>query len=102
MVTVRIGTSERSLSEADPSWINQQVNARRKVNEPVCVVVSISTTTISLRLVTSDCGYTYGGGLPLNSYEQRIVEIWRSRRMSEAHFVGGDLISFLEILRQRL
>lgn len=98
MVTIRIGESERQLSEADASWINQQINRRRGDNLPVCVRVTIVTNELNMVLTTPTCSGSAGGGRAPKPKEQEVFELWAKRRLNEASFTGGDLVAFLRQL----
>src|SRR6266496_239614 len=95
MVTIHIGDSERSLSEADASWINQQINRRRSDNLPVCVRVMVVTDELNMVLTTPTCGGSHGGGRAPYRREQEVFELWERRGMNQPDFTGGVLIAFL-------
>lgn len=94
-VEVQIGSEKRSIDDASPSWINDQINRRRKDGSPVCVRVSIIKNSINLILSTPACP-SGGGGGSLNTQEEEIVDLWRKHHLSGENFTGGNLVSFLK------
>lgn len=85
MSTIKIGGNQRSLHEADPQWINQQINRRRREGQPVCVQVSISSGGANLRLATPTCAGTGGGGgRRPNRLESEILELWEKLGLNQA------------------
>jgi hypothetical protein len=100
--TITIAGESRTLEQADESWINQQINRRNNDDVPVCVVVALKTTGVDVRLATSACVITGGGGRLPSVREQQIFELWRTHGMTTNGFAGGQLISFLKQLRRLL
>lgn len=94
-VEVQIGSEKRSIDDSSPSWINDQINRRRRDGIPVCVQVYINKESINLRLSTPGCSGGGGGG-SLNTQEMEIVDLWRKHHLSEDSYTGGNLISFLK------
>lgn len=103
MITVQIGGSgERRLEETDESWINQQINRRRDEGQPVCVRVTITTTSLNLALTTPGCAGTGGGGRAPNQREQQVFELWEQRRLNTTDFSSGNLVAFLKQLQRMI
>lgn len=100
MIKIQIGTSERDLNDANESWINQQINRRRKDGQSVCVRLRIRTNSLDFTLATSSCGG--GGGRRPKPSEQKIFDLWKKHGLTEADFTGGNLIAFLKQLRKFL
>lgn len=100
MVTIKIGSSEQSLENADESWINQQINGRRRDGQSVCVRVVINDGSINMALSTPNCAGGGGGGRPPNQQEQRIFDLWDKHGLNKSEFNGGHLIAFLKQLRR--
>jgi hypothetical protein len=46
MITIQIGNDSRSLEDADEPWMVQQVNNRQREGLPICIRVSIQTSTL--------------------------------------------------------
>src|SRR5947209_6442274 len=99
-VTIQIGAEEHSLSDANESWINDQIARRQRDRFPVCVVVRIQITGVDLRLATPACGGRGGGGRLPNPREQEIIELWGERKLNSADFTGGNVVAFLKQLRR--
>src|SRR6267154_511324 len=102
VVTISIGSSSRTIQEADESWINQNVNGRRHDGVVVCVQVRIQQSGADLALATPGCSSGFGGGRPPNALEQRIIEVWNERGLNTAGFTGGNVVAFLHQLKKVL
>lgn len=100
MITIRISTDTRPLAEATESWINEQVNRRRRDEQNICVGVTINTSGINVSLATPGCGKSPGGGRPANGNELEIIDLWAKRGLSSSDFTAGNLIAFLKQLRR--
>lgn len=98
MTTIKIGTAVRSLSEADPQWIEGQINGRKNDGLPVCIVVIVQAEDVDIRLATPTCGTGGGGYRPLKPREKAIVELWKRCGLTEASFSAGSLIAFVKEL----
>lgn len=101
MITIKIGESERALGDAEPSWINQQINRRREEGVSVCVRVTIHTQALNIVLTTPGCTGGGGGRLPTRD-EQAILDLWQERGLTRPEFTGGNLIAFLRQLERML
>jgi hypothetical protein len=99
-IRVRIGNEERTIEEADESWINQQINRRRAAGELVCVTVRVELEGINVVLRTPSCPSTGGGGRPPTPRERDIFELWERRGLNDPAFTGGNLVAFLRQLTQ--
>jgi hypothetical protein len=103
MSSIRIGADERRLAEADAHWITQEINARRRDGNSVCVVVTISTDELNLHLATPSCsGGGGGGGRPPTAREKAILDLWSQRGLSESMFQAGDVIAFVQQVQRYL
>ena len=102
MITIRIGSNERSYSDADAGWINQQINRRRHDGQLVCAQVVIDAAGVNMVLSTLACARSGGGGRPPNSRESSIFDLWNKRGLNSNDFNGGQLIAFLKQLPQFL
>lgn len=100
MNTVKIGSDERLINEADAQWINEQINRRRNDLGDVCVVVRINEPEISITLATPSCIGSGGGGRKPNTKESVVLDLWMDRGMNQSDFSGGDLVSFLAQLKR--
>lgn len=96
MIKVRIGESERELSNATPQWINEQIDRRRKDGVSVCVRVLINTGSMNLALSTPSCGGGGGGGRPPNPEERQFLSLWEKLHLNTPDFSGGNLVAFLK------
>ncbi|MCK2147443.1 hypothetical protein MYE70_00010 [Marinobacter alexandrii] len=102
MSTVKIGSDERPLGEADAQWINQQINRRRDDGEDVCVIVRINEPGVDVTLATPSCGGGGGGGRKANDQESAVLSLWTDRGMNQTDFNGGSLVAFLSQLDRLL
>lgn len=95
MITLTIGSLERMLessSDIDEPWINEQINRQNAT----CVRVQIKKAGLDLHLATPGCGAGAGGGRTPEPAEQRIIDLWQERGLSQPHLTGGNLIAFLK------
>lgn len=101
MIRIEIGGngSERTLEEASESWINQQINRRRRDGVPVCVRVYIKEGELDVVLATSDCRSMGGGTRRPKPAEAEIFRLWDSLGLKDPNFASGQLIAFLKRLR---
>lgn len=96
-IKIKIGSEQRTLAEANPDCINQQINRRRNDSEAVCVRISVECPGIRLVLSTPDCP-TGGGTRRPNREEERILLLWEERGLSRRDFTGGNVVAFLKQL----
>jgi hypothetical protein len=99
-VNVQIGTEERALSDANESWIIDQIVRRQRDGASICIVVRIRIAGADLRLVTPGCGSSSGGGRPPNPQEQEIIQLWTERKLNSPEFTAGNVVAFLKQLRR--
>jgi hypothetical protein len=96
MDTVKIGSQERSLNDADPHWVEQQINGLRRDGEAVTVVVRIQVGYRELCFVSPP-----SGGASRTQYsaaQNAVIALWSKCGMNGASISPGDLISFLKQL----
>jgi hypothetical protein len=96
MITVAIAGETRDISDASESWINQQINRRRKDGFSVCVVITINTSGVNVTLSTPGCSVGFGGGRAPNANEREVFELWDKRGLNRPDFTAGNLIAFLK------
>lgn len=101
MVKIKIGSEERNIEDINSSWINQQINRRRK-DGPVCVRVTINDDAINMVLSSGDCPRTGGGVRPARTQEKEIFVLWGKHRLNEANFPSGQLVAFIKQLQRFL
>jgi len=102
VITISIGSLTQTIQEADESWINQNVNGRRRDGVAVCVQVRIQEGGADLALATPGCSSGFGGGRPPNALEQRIIDLWNERGLNTTGFTGGNVVAFLHQLKKVL
>ncbi len=99
-VTVQIGNETRDLDDATESWINEQIDRRRRDGASICITVRIQLPGVDLRLDTPACGGGSGGGRQPNSSEQQIINLWNERKLNSSDFSGGNVVAFVKQLRR--
>lgn len=99
MIKVKIGESEREGRDADPQWINEQINGRRRDGINVCVRVTIESSQVNLLLTTPSCARSVGRPRPLREDEKIVLTLWEKHHLNSDGFASGDVISFLRQLR---
>ena len=102
MGSIRIGNAEKPLKDADPQWITQQINDRRRDGQNVCIVIVIRETDIDVCLATPTCGGGGGRGRSLNMRESELVELWNRLGLNEADFAPGNVVAFVKQVLQKL
>ena len=102
MNRIRIGTNERPLAEATESWVNQQIDQRRRDGQSVCVQVFLDEGGVNIILATPTCTSSGGGGRPPTAKEQELFDLWNRRHLNQQNFTGGDVVAFLKQLRHAL
>lgn len=102
MITIRIGETEREISSADESWINQQINRRRADDLTVCVKVIVKEGYLDMILLTPTCNASGGGGRSPRPREKSVFDLWNQRGLNEDNFAEGNLIAFLKQLKHIL
>jgi len=95
MSTIRIGTDERDLRDADSQWITQEIQGRRRDGLAVCVVIQIRTADLSMTLATPGCGGAGGGRLP-NRREAEVLKLWEELGLGEPGFEPGSVVAFVK------
>lgn len=81
------------------SWVNEQINRRRKEDQSVCVQVLIKTTGVNVRLATPACGSS-GEGRPAIGRELEILDLWNAKGLNSGEFTASSLIAFLKQMRK--
>jgi len=103
MVTVRIGDSEKSLEEAEPHWITQQINQRREDGiTSICVKVIIREGSVEMILSTPGCGGGVGRPGQPSSEEKDIIDLWQKQNLNEYEFTPGNLVAFIQQLKKMI
>jgi len=100
MSKIKIGESERDLSEVNESWITHQVREREQNGESVCVQVKLKDDGVEMILSTPQCGCGGGGGRLPNEKEKSIFELWNTRHLNQHKWEVGNLIAFLKQLHR--
>jgi hypothetical protein len=102
MITIKIGNNERSDGDINARWITDQVNARRRVGEKICVFFKVNCGDINLSLPSRDCPKSVdgGGGRPPNVKEEFILDEWKKKGFSVNDVNPGMVVSFWEFLKQ--
>lgn len=102
MINVKVGNDEKSVDDASPGWITQQIERRRRDGISVCVVVSVRTADLNMRLATPECAGNASGGRPPNARERVIWDLWQKHGLNEFGFAPGHVVAFLAQARRLL
>lgn len=103
MVTIKIGSSQISLSDNYGSWLADQINGRKKDGSPVVVEIDIHDRGVDLSFVAHDCPMNLGTSSRVySSSEQAVINLWQDKGLSGTGFSLGDLMSFLKQLKHLL
>jgi len=103
MIEIQIAGSKKSIDEDYESWVNQQINNRRKAGQIVCVRIFIKEEHLNLILSSPKCPFMgKPKRSPLNNQEKAILDLWNKFRLNTNDFSGGNLISFLKQVRRYL
>lgn len=96
MIKFEINGAERQMEDAGEGWVNEQINRRRRDNQPICVRVWVEKKPeVDLVFSTPDCPPSAAGTRHLTRRENEIVQLWRKRGLNEPDFTAGNLWSFL-------
>jgi hypothetical protein len=98
MIRVSIAGDERSLQDASPDWIAQQIERRRRDGLSACVTVGIDTGELSMHLSTPECGSGRGGGRAPTAKEARVFELWSQLGLNQSGWTPGNVVAFLKRL----
>ncbi|TAL72898.1 MAG: hypothetical protein EPN56_14195 [Rhodanobacter sp.] len=97
MIFVSIASDERSLQDANPDWITQQVERRRRDGLQVCVTVIIKSGGLDMRLSTPEC-VSRGGSRAPTAQEAHVFNLWTKFHLNQPGWSPGNLIAFLRQL----
>jgi hypothetical protein len=101
MNKIQIGSVERNLQDADPNWVNEQINGLRRDGKAVCVRIFFKDEGVDLMMATPGCiSSGGGGGRRLTPKEQSILELWDKLHLSKQEFSAGNVVAFLKQLRK--
>jgi hypothetical protein len=101
-ITIQIQDNSRDFSggrDIDESWVNEQINRRRRDGQAICVRVLLHEDPINISL-SSGCPASGGSSRRPNSDEQKIFDLWDKVGMNKADFRGGNLLAFLKQLHR--
>lgn len=97
MATIAINGQQRSLDEATPQWIHDQIDPRNRDGLAVCVKINIETNEIRIALSTPTCQHSGGGGgrMP-NRREAEVLRIWEDEKLHTNQFSVGNVVAFVK------
>ncbi len=101
MVKIKIGSEGRNMEDVDSSWINQQINRRRK-DGPVCVRITINDGAIDMTLSLGDYSQSAGGKRLPRSQEKGVFSLRDKHGLNEVDFPSGHLVAFVKQLQKLL
>ncbi len=100
MITIKIGTAERRDGEINARWIQDQVNARKKEGEKICVLFQINCVDININLPSRDYPKSGGGGRKLKPKEKFILDEWNKKGFYAKDINPGMVVSFWEFVKK--
>jgi hypothetical protein len=100
VVKIRVGNEERDAADVDEHWLCQQINARRRDGQNVCVRVRIETDKLNMILSTPACAAAGGGGRPPTPREQEVLALWDKLHLNSEEYSCGNVNAFLQQLRR--
>ena len=76
MITIKIGSEERSNGNIEKRWIAQQL--RKRNGQPVCVKLVIREGDVNARFSSGACSRSGGGGSgpKPNRKERQLFRLW--------------------------
>ena len=95
-ITVKINTVEKKLNELSSDWINQEIIRYKKLNQPVCIRITIKGNGLDMLLQTASCAKSGSGGRRANDEELRIFAIWKKLGLDIEEYPMGKIIAFLK------
>ncbi len=102
MNRIWIGGVENSLEDADPQWIHEQILARRADGQDPCVRVSIRSGDVNVMLETENCKSPPASGRQPNDRERALFDLWARHHLRDTRFTSGNVVSFVQQVRQLL
>jgi hypothetical protein len=97
MNTISIGNESRSLEQADPEWITQQIQRRRQDAASVCVRIQINSPDLNISFATPSCASSgRGGGRPPNAREREVLDLWAKHGLNDQQFSPGSVVAFVK------
>lgn len=99
MTRIQIGNTERNLQDADPNWINEQINGLKRDGKSVCVRVFVKEDGVDLMISTPGCPSSGGGSRRPTPREQGIFDLWDKLHLNKHDFSAGNVMAFLKQLR---
>lgn len=103
MITITIGSEQRSLQDFTSQWVHDQLARRRNDNAVVCVKVAIDQTPLNMILSTPGCAASVQRVASLrqpNPQESQIYALWDRQGLNNSGFTGSQVIAFVQQLRR--
>lgn len=103
MITITIGSEQRSFQDFTSQWVHQQLVRRRHDNATVCIKIVIDEAPLNMILSTPGCAATVqraASHRPPNPQESQIYALWDRHGLNDHGFTGGQIIAFLQQLRR--
>ncbi|ATZ73387.1 hypothetical protein CWC33_06585 [Idiomarina sp. X4] len=99
MIKVIINEQDRIWDSSQVGWLKGTINELQNSGEPVCVRVLIKYGDINLCLSAGICNNSGGGGRPLNTHENEIVEYWNRLDVEAPSLNSGKLVALLNSIK---
>lgn len=97
--TISINGSQRTLADAEPNWLANQINGRKHDGQTICLHIRLEQP-VALTLATQGCGLSGGSGAsrPYTPKENQVIALWHECGMGEPDLKLGHVMQFLRRL----
>ena len=100
MNRIWIGGAERRLEDADPQWIHEQLERRRREGGETCVRIEIHVDGADVALSTPNCPSRSGARREANELEKSLFDLWERHQLRDAKFTAGNVVAFVQQVRR--
>ena len=102
MITLKIGSAQRSDNEIEEKWISEALRKRINGQQNICVQFIINNGDMSLTLSSVNCSGSFGGEGEPNHKQKRVIDLWRKHQLDGQIINTGMIVSFLKQLNKYL
>ena len=100
MISLKIGSEQRTNGDIEERWIAQQI--RKRNGKPVCIKFIIREGDVNARFLSGSCSRSGGGGNgpKPNRKERKLFKLWDQKGLNGTNINAGMIISFLKEYEQ--